>query len=72
MKLFLILARVLSFNAFAVISTFPGMKSIQCVDSKPENKAPVYFDVSANCLAFSSNAWRACSTSLFLRSTSMF
>ena len=30
----------------------------------------LYFDVSASCLAFSSSAWRACSTSWFLRSTS--
>ena len=32
----------------------------------------LYFEVSANCLAFSSRAWRACSTSRFLRSTSTF
>ena len=32
----------------------------------------LYFDVRASCLAFSSSAWRACSTSWFLRSTSTF
>ena len=32
----------------------------------------LYFDVSASCLAFSSSACRACSTSWFLRSTSWF
>ena len=32
----------------------------------------LYFEVSASCLAFSSSAWRACSTSWFLRSTSAF
>ena len=32
----------------------------------------LYFEVSASCLAFSSSACRACSTSWFLRSTSWF
>ena len=32
----------------------------------------LYFEVSASCSAFSSSAWRACSTSVFLRSTSAF
>ena len=32
----------------------------------------LYLEVSASCLAFSSRAWRACSTSWFLRSTSWF
>ncbi len=32
----------------------------------------LYFEVSASWAAFSSSAWRACSTSWFLRSTSMF
>jgi hypothetical protein len=32
----------------------------------------LYFEVSASCSAFSSSAWRACSTSRFLRSTSWF
>ena len=32
----------------------------------------LYFEVSASCSAFSSSAWRACSTSGFLRSTSWF
>ena len=32
----------------------------------------LYFEVSASSAAFSSSAWRACSTSAFLRSTSAF
>ena len=32
----------------------------------------LYLEVRASCLAFSSRAWRACSTSRFLRSTSSF
>ena len=32
----------------------------------------LYFEVSASCSALSSSAWRACSTSRFLRSTSWF
>ena len=32
----------------------------------------LYFDVRASCRAFSSSAWRVCSTSSFLRSTSAF
>ncbi len=32
----------------------------------------LYFEVRASCFAFSSRAWRACSTSVFLRSTSWF
>ncbi len=32
----------------------------------------LYFEVSASCAAFSSSAWRASSTSRFLRSTSSF
>jgi hypothetical protein len=32
----------------------------------------LYLEVSASCFAFSSSAWRACSTSEFLRSTSWF
>ncbi len=32
----------------------------------------LYFEVSASCFAFSSSAWRACSTSVFFLSTSAF
>src|SRR5438105_4723990 len=32
----------------------------------------LYLEVRASCVAFSSSAWRACSTSAFLRSTSAF
>lgn len=47
MKMILTLVGMFSWQAFA-ISTYPGFKSIECVDSNPQVKAEVYIDVTAN------------------------
>ena len=50
-------------------SEFSGVRSSWLMLAR---NSDLYLEVSASCSAFSSSAWRACSTSLFLRSTSWF